>query len=139
MNSYPFLDSKRPPLCDFELGDIVPPVRRHRVIDVSRSHLIPAKELREKLEFLLMAGELDSGLPILRNNVLVGLIPAPDLEFGLDKLGGDENKLCIMAVNASWIDLNDSHTGGPVLSDFTPYIDPVGPFHFVAYGSLKRY
>jgi chloride channel 3/4/5 len=126
MNSYPFLDSKTPPLWDFELGGIVPPVRKHRMIDVSTSPLVPAKELREKLDFLLIAGELDSGLPILRNNVLVGLITAPDLEFGLDKLGGDDNKLCIMTVNTPWTDLNDNCAGGPVLTDFSTYIDPVG-------------
>jgi chloride channel 3/4/5 len=125
MNQYPFLDNKIPPLSDVELGDIVPPVRNHRIIDISSSCLVPASELRDKLEFLLMAGELDSGLPILRNNVLVGLIPVPDLEFALDNLEGDENKLCIMSVNAPWVELNDNRSDGLVLRDFSSHIDPV--------------
>ncbi|KAF2492738.1 hypothetical protein BU16DRAFT_564053 [Lophium mytilinum] len=29
--------------------------------------------------------ELDGGLPIVRDQILVGLIPAPDLEFALDR------------------------------------------------------
>lgn len=138
MNHYPFLDNKIPPLSDIELGDIVPPVRNHRIIDISSSCLVPASELRDKLEFLLMAGELDSGLPILRNNVLVGLIPVPDLEFALDNLEGDENKLCIMSVNAPWVELNDNRSDGLVLRDFSSHIDPApvaldihSPIHLV--------
>ncbi|KAK2762578.1 hypothetical protein FQN54_000751 [Arachnomyces sp. PD_36] len=123
MNSYPFLDNKMHPVSDTELGDIVPRTRKKRRIDVSDSPLVPASELRDKLNTVLMAGELDGGLPILRNNVLVGLIPAPDLEFALDKLGDNETSaLCLMSVNTSWADYHDPEDPEPV--DFTPYIDP---------------
>ncbi|KAL1998669.1 hypothetical protein VTN02DRAFT_5768 [Thermoascus thermophilus] len=124
MNSYPFLDNKTQPLSDAELGDIVPPVRRHRFIDISSSSVVPARELREKLDRLLLAGELDSGLPIVRNNVLVGLIPAPDLEFALDKLKDEEDAQCIMSMDTSWagFDSDDETESAP--ADFTPYIDP---------------
>lgn len=124
MNSYPFLDNKMHPVSDTELGDIVPRARKSRRIDISSSPLVPASELRNKLNILLMAGELDGGLPILRNGVLVGLIPAPDLEFALDKLEDDESKtLCLMSTNATWTDDRDPEDPEPV--DFTPYIDPV--------------
>lgn len=46
-----------------------------------------------------MAGELDGGLPILDNGVLVGIIPGPDLEFALDHLqqdGDEEAAMCYL-------------------------------------------
>jgi chloride channel 3/4/5 len=106
MNSYPFLDSKVHPVFDTELGDIVPRVRRNRIIDISNAPLVRASDLRQKLHNLHMAGELDGGLPILRNNILVGLIPAPDLEFALDRIDREETTLCLMAPDVQW---NNGH------------------------------
>lgn len=125
MNSYPFLDSKLQPVSDAELGDIVRPARKDRIIDISNSPFVAATELRSKLEYLLMAGELDSGLPILRDGILTGLIPAPDLEFALDTLGEEEdNTFCLMSMDTS-IALYDSENEDAVQEDFTRYIDPV--------------
>ncbi|KAL1964987.1 hypothetical protein VTN77DRAFT_6187 [Rasamsonia byssochlamydoides] len=124
MNSYPFLDNKTHPIRDAELGDLVPPVRKHRIIDISSSPLVPARELREKLDYLLMAGELDSGLPIVRDHILVGLIPAPELEFALDKLEDEDKELCIMSVNPSLTDVREGNDDRRPLRDFSPYIDP---------------
>lgn len=137
MNDYPFLDNKMHPLCDAELGDIVPPVRQSRIIDISKSPLVPARELREKLDHLLVVGELDSGLPIVRNDVLVGLIPVPDLEFALDKLKDEESAMCIMSADTSWaaFDSDDDNRPGP--ADFTPYIDPV--CHPIPSVSMREY
>ncbi|OJJ50560.1 hypothetical protein ASPZODRAFT_148050 [Penicilliopsis zonata CBS 506.65] len=122
MNSYPFLDNKHKPLSDAELGDIVRPVRSSRVIDISDSPFVPATELRSKLEHLLMAGEIDSGLPILRHNALAGLIPAPDLEYALDNLADEDNTQCLMTMDASSV-LYDSDERSEHV-DFTRYIDP---------------
>lgn len=125
MNSYPFLDSKLQPTTDAELGDIVRPVRKNRIIDVSASPFVPATDLRLKLEHLLMAGELDSGLPILRDGVLAGLIPAPDLEYALDTLGEEEeNTICLMAMDASTAIYDSDHEDADQV-DFSRYIDPV--------------
>jgi hypothetical protein len=93
MNSYPFLNNKHKPIFTGELADIVPRVRHERVIDISSSPLVPATTLRHKLEMLHRAGELDGGLPIIRNDILVGLIPAPDLEFALDSLDNEGSDL----------------------------------------------
>ncbi|CAI7620806.1 unnamed protein product, partial [Penicillium manginii] len=124
MNAYPFLDSKLQPISDAELGDIVRPARKKRTIDISGSPFVPASELRSKLEDLLMAGELDSGLPILRNGVLTGLIPAPDLEYALDTLGEDEDHtICLMSMDSS-IAIYDSENEDLLQDDFTRYIDP---------------
>lgn len=124
MNSYPFLDSKLQPTSDAELGDIVRPVRKNRTIDISASPFLPATELRTKLEQLLMAGELDSGLPILRDGVLTGLIPAPDLEYALDSLEDEENTICLMTMDASTA-VYDSENEDAEQVDFSRYIDPV--------------
>lgn len=103
MNSYPYLDSKERPVFTTDLGDITPRPNRHRTIDISASPLVPARELRSKLEYLHMAGELDGGLPILREGILVGLIPAPDLEYALDNLGdAEEGALCLMSSRSQW-------------------------------------
>jgi len=122
MNSYPFLNNKHKPIFTSALQDITPRVRRERVIDISNSPLVSAKSLREKLEILHHAGENDGGLPIIRDEVLVGLIPAPDLEFALDHLDieGDSDAFCLMTPVNSF----DSDDEGNDPTDFTPYIDP---------------
>jgi chloride channel 3/4/5 len=124
MNSYPFLDNKVRPAFTTELGDITPRVREERIIDISDSPLIPAKELRQKQEYLHMTGELDGGLPIVRDKILVGLIPAPDLEFALDKLENEDNSLCLMSTQVQWNTREDEEEQDDDPTDFTPYIDP---------------
>lgn len=118
-------------MSDAELGDIVRPVRRSRVIEVTKSPLVPARELRSKLQHLLMAGELDSGLPILRDGVLIGLIPAPDLDYALDSLEDEDSTSCLMAVDHSSA-ISDTDDEDSLSVDFTRYIDPVScsPFFF---------
>ena len=123
MNSYPFLDIKMRPIFTSELGDITPRVRTERVIDISNSPLVPAASLRRKLEYLHDAGELDGGLPLVRNDILVGLIPAPDLEFALDKLDDESETLCLMATTNTWHDPDDDGEHDP--TDLTTYTDPV--------------
>ncbi|KLJ11523.1 chloride channel, other eukaryote [Blastomyces silverae] len=131
MNSYPYLDNKLHPTSDIELSELVPRVRKNRIIDISTSPLVPATELREKLDVLLLAGELDGGLPILRKNILVGLIPAPELEYALDRLEDEEEAMCLMCIDSSYEDWNGEgdrdrervdSTGR--MADFTPFIDP---------------
>ncbi len=124
MNSYPLLDNKIRPIFTADLGDITRRVRPHRIIDISNSPLVPAQDLRGKLERLHNAGEVDGGLPICRNGVLVGLIPAPDLEFALDKLNDEEHSLCLMATNISWHGAEEDEGREHEPTDFTPYIDP---------------
>ena len=124
MNSYPLLDNKIRPIFATDLGDITPSVRPHRIIDISNSPLVPANDLRSKLERLHNGGEVDGGLPIIRHGVLVGLIPAPDLEFALDKLEDEEHSLCLMATNITWQDSEEDEERQYDPTDFTPYIDP---------------
>lgn len=122
LNSYPYLKNKHKPIFTSDLADIIPRVRRERLIDISTSPLVSAESLREKLEILHQAGEIDGGLPIIRDDILVGLIPAPDLEFALDNLEDESNSLCLMASVTSF-DSDDERGKDP--TDFTPYIDPV--------------
>ncbi|KAI9760959.1 MAG: hypothetical protein M4579_001335 [Chaenotheca gracillima] len=125
MNNYPFLDNKIRPVFTSELRDITPRVREERIIDISSSSLVLASELRSKLEHLHKAGELDSGLPIVRDKVLVGLIPGPDLEFALDKLDNEDSSLCLMATAVGWEGFEDELDAEDLdPTDFTPYIDP---------------
>lgn len=148
MNGYPYLDSKVRPIFSTDLGDITPEPMPNRYIDISTSPFVPAKQLRFKLEYLHMAGELDGGLPILKDGVLAGLIPGPDLEFALDRIPDEEEAMCRMDAHDQAVhhtehvrpstadeddhDISDddeeahSHghqdTADP--TDFTPYIDP---------------
>ena len=124
MNSYPLLDNKIRPIFTNDLGHITPRVRSHRIIDISNSPLVAAQSLRRKLIFLQDAGEIDGGLPIVRHGVLVGLIPAPDLEFALDKLDDEDQSLCLMAANIAWHDRIEDDEQEVDPTDFTPYIDP---------------
>lgn len=138
MNSYPFLDNKASPVFDTKFGDMVTRTTLDRVIDVTISPCVKASELRAKLNRLQNAGELDGGLPIIRNKRLVGLIPAPDLEFALDRVEDEDSAMCRMVEvddpreTAFWAGLDASddeddegsdllQAGEPV--DLTPYID----------------
>ena len=124
MNSYPFLDNKIRPVFTAELGDITSRTRSERIIDISSSPLVSALKLRRKLQYLHDAGEIDGGLAILRHGVLVGLIPAPDLEFALDKLEDETDTLCLMATVPTFHNTEeDEQEFDP--TDFTSYIDPV--------------
>ena len=89
MNSYPYLDTKLHTVFDSELRDITHRLGTERIVDVSQSVFIGANELREKVTVLQRAGELDGGLPIIKNGILVGLVPVPDLEYALDRLEED--------------------------------------------------
>jgi chloride channel 3/4/5 len=122
LNSYPYLNNKHKPLFTQELADIVPRVRKDRIIDISSSPLVPAAQLRVKLELLHRAGLIDGGLPIVRHGILMGLIPGPDLEYALDKLDDETSALCLM-VNVPSIE--DDADGQLDPTDLTPYIDPV--------------
>ena len=128
MNSYPLLDNKIRPIFTSDLADITPKVRPHRIIDISNSPLVSAQGLRRKLELLHEAGEIDGGLPIIRRGILVGLIPAPDLQFALDNLDGEEQSLCLMATDVAWHENveeeEEEEEREPDRTDFTPYIDP---------------
>lgn len=123
LNSYPFLNNKHKPSFVSDLADIVPRVRRERIIDISTSPLVPASSLRRKLEVLHQAGEIDGGLPIIRDEILVGLIPAPDLEYALDNLENEDGALCLMTKILSFDESEADERPDP--TDFTPYIDPV--------------
>lgn len=103
-----------------KLSDITPVIRNERIIDITNTPLVPATRLREKLNRLQAMGELDGGLPIVKDEILVGLIPAPDLEYALDSLKEDDGTLCLMAPRDE--DWDDEMVKDP--TDFTPYIDP---------------
>lgn len=113
------------PVFSSQLSDITPRLRPERIIDISDSALIPAEELREKLQMLQTAGELDGGLPIVRSGILVGLIPAPDLEFALDNLRSEEDEMCLMAPKEDYPDNSSDDVSIRDPTDFSPYIDPV--------------
>jgi chloride channel 3/4/5 len=76
------------------------------------------------LQYLHNGGELDGGLPIVRGGVLVGLIPAPDLEFALDKLDDEEETLCLMATVNVWHQSDESEQEFDP-TDLTSHVDPV--------------
>lgn len=152
MNAYPYLDHKVRPIFTTDLGDITQAPSQNRLIDISGSSLVPAKQLRFKLEYLHMAGELDGGLPILKEGVLVGLIPGPDLEYALDRVPDEEDTMCLMNAHDQALhhehrpsNMDDENDDSAALeddvdaeegtrrgsdnserdpTDFTPYIDP---------------
>jgi chloride channel 3/4/5 len=144
MNSYPYLDNRSSPVFDSELGDITPRFRRDKVIDITISPLVKASDLRAKLRRLQQLGELDGGLPIIRDKILVGLIPAPDLEFALDRVEDEDTAMCLLSTqdhphnnhHRYWEAFNEAgydsgressegeETSNPNPVDMTPYIDP---------------
>ena len=86
MNSYPLLDNKAHPVFDSELGDICQRLGEDRTIDVSHSNKVSASELRQKVILLQRIGELDGGIPLLKDGILAGMLPIPDADYALDRL-----------------------------------------------------
>jgi chloride channel 3/4/5 len=119
MNSYPFLDHKLRPLFDADIGEITAPLDARRYIDISDASRVSASDLRERLDYMHMAGHLDGGLPILRRGILVGLISGPDLEFALDGLEKEEDTYCLMRAPELWEQRPLSSTAGPDEHDMT--------------------
>lgn len=123
MNFYPLLSNKEKPVFLSELSEIVPRARREKVVDISNSPLVMASNLQSKLELLQKDGEFDGALPIIRNRMLVGLLPAPDLEFALDNIEDKSKNLFLMskttASNEIEIERNHDYT------DISQIIDPV--------------
>ena len=102
MNAYPYLDSKVRPVFTTDLGDITRAPKENGFIDISASSWVHASQLREKLSHMHLAGELDGGLPIVNHDILVGLIPGPDLEYALDRLADEDTALCLMNPHEHW-------------------------------------
>jgi chloride channel 3/4/5 len=97
LNDYPYLENKVHPVwADTELGDITRRTRRTRLVDITLSPMVRAPELREKLTAVQASGELDGGLPIIRDGILYGLLPVPDLEWALDRIEDESTAMCLM-------------------------------------------
>ncbi|KAH9205569.1 hypothetical protein DL95DRAFT_417321 [Leptodontidium sp. 2 PMI_412] len=117
-----FLSSRNQPLLLSELGDIGPMMlSRDHVIDISDSPLVPARNVRALVEHLQECGELDSGLPIVRDNILLGLGPVPDMEYALDRLEDEDNSFCFMGSDGNVLD--DADQDPPDPANFAPFID----------------
>lgn len=130
LNNYPYLENKVHPVFDTELGDITTRTRRTRLVDITLSPLVPAIELREKLTVVQASGELDGGLPVVRDGVLYGLLPVPDLEWALDRIDDETTALCLMVgrTHRAWSFVDDSASADfrqaeEDAVDLLPYID----------------
>jgi hypothetical protein len=88
------------------------------------------------LEILHRAGEVDGGIPIIRDDILVGLISAPDLEFSLDNLENEADSLCLMTKVASIDDSDNEAVIDP--TDFSTYVNQVGLIILIFTGRLTR-
>ena len=99
VNHYPFLSNKtRPSNLAGTLADIIPSGQSCHYVETAESCLVKASDLRTMLASH-SAGELDGGLPLLRNHVLVGFLTAPDLAYALDQMLGkdsDEDIRCLL-------------------------------------------
>ncbi|KAI1000911.1 H(+)/Cl(-) exchange transporter 3 [Podosphaera aphanis] len=120
-NSFPFLNNRHKPIFTSELAVLVRKENQTNIIDVSHSPLVSAKRLRSQLEVLREAGRIDGGLPIICNEILVGLISALDLEYALSMLKDESKSVCQMIRNSS----QHASEMGVELDriDFTQYID----------------
>ncbi|KAK9453329.1 chloride channel [Dipodascopsis uninucleata] len=88
-NNFPFLDNQKTPGFSSTLHDIVTHddvSSPSTIIDITDSPYISVVSLRKMLRILQESGEFDGSIPIIRNNVICGLLPAPELEYALDKI-----------------------------------------------------
>ncbi|KAL9588558.1 MAG: hypothetical protein Q9203_002626 [Teloschistes exilis] len=100
VNHYPFLSNKsRPTNLGGTLADITPSGQSRHYVDTTDSCLVKASDLCTRLASLRSLGEVDGGLPLLRNHVPVGFVTAPDLAYALDQMLGkdsDEDIRCLL-------------------------------------------
>ncbi|SCV02826.1 LANO_0G00474g1_1 [Lachancea nothofagi CBS 11611] len=100
-NDFPFLDNHKIRNFgghEFDLKDIVTKVDQggsSAFINLTNSSHFSSISLREMLNELQREGLVDGCLPVLKERILEGILPAPDLELALDKLQcfSDEYKL----------------------------------------------
>ncbi|QIW99947.1 hypothetical protein AMS68_005465 [Peltaster fructicola] len=124
MDAYPYLDSSHRPSFDAELADIVTAPSTSDCIDITDSPWISAIDLRQKLQYLHLAGER--------------FLPAPDLEFALDSIEREGDAKCYVNPHSDrpdqsqepWQDDDESAATSPQQAfdsdhvDLTSYIDP---------------
>jgi chloride channel 3/4/5 len=104
-NNFPFLDNRQSQAFDSSLADLVTVTGKNEMIDVEQSSYVSSTKLRSMLELLQTRGEFDGCIPIIKDQLLVGLISAPELEFALDKVrercnmtGHNEPVMCRLSV-----------------------------------------
>lgn len=88
-NDFPYLDNRVTLPFDSSLADIMPQVLPDHIIDISTGPYVTAGNLETILYRLHSRGEIDACIPIVKGNILFGIIPAPELEFALDKIRGE--------------------------------------------------
>lgn len=87
-NNFPFLDNRITLSFDSSLADICEQdsTKKGPVIDISAGSYVTAGSLNKVLHELHMYGEIDGCIPIVKHETLFGVLPAPELEFALDKI-----------------------------------------------------
>lgn len=136
VNHYPFLSNKsRPSNLAGTLADITPSGQSRHCVDTTESCLVKASDLYTRLASLHSVGELDGGLPLLRNHVLVGFLTAPDLAYALDQMLGkdsDENIRCLLVQDERY----DVAVNMPNVVDLR-HIDDSAPMGLDIHSSLE--
>lgn len=137
-NNFPFLDNQRTPGFSATLHEVVPKATissNSPVVDVTDSSYVSAAVLRSKLTYLQGLGEFDGSLPILKSQVLVGLLPVPELEFALDKI----KESTAAANSVTYADLAELEDSGEPLCHISADGNEVQQFYIDRSARHKHY
>ncbi|ODQ68015.1 hypothetical protein NADFUDRAFT_5216, partial [Nadsonia fulvescens var. elongata DSM 6958] len=94
-NDFPFLDNRAADVStmavDIEVGDIISPLPSNLMLDVTDTTSVSVEKLKLILNSIQFLKGLDGSIPLVkrtksRNKILVGLLPALELEYALDIL-----------------------------------------------------
>lgn len=91
-NDYPFLDNRRTLAFDSSLADLVSHFPRALCIDMLEgegeggSAKVTVGKLKEMLGQVQVRSGVDGSIPLIRNDNVVGLLPALELEVALDRI-----------------------------------------------------
>ncbi|KAG5355279.1 H(+)/Cl(-) exchange transporter 4 [Yarrowia sp. C11] len=90
-NDYPFLDNRKTLAFDSSLADLVSHFPRKLCIDMDEgdedgSAKVTVGQLKEMLAQVQVRNGIDGSIPLVRNDNVVGLLPALELEVALDRI-----------------------------------------------------
>ncbi|VBB89175.1 Voltage-gated chloride channel, putative [Yarrowia lipolytica] len=90
-NDYPFLDNRKTLAFDSSLADLVSHFPRKLCIEMDEgdedgSAKVTVGQLKEMLAQVQVRNGIDGSIPLVRNDNVVGLLPALELEVALDRI-----------------------------------------------------
>lgn len=126
-NDYPFLDNRKTLAFDSSLADLVSHFPRKLCIDMDEgdedgSAKVTVGQLKDMLAQVQVRNGIDGSIPLVRNDNVVGLLPALELEVALDRISQWYEEVAGVVVEE--VNVGPNETTGLKLSLAVPPVAP---------------